>query len=478
MDKKWTPIEDQKLFQHIILNGGKNWKKISQGVGDKTENECRKRWSILSTIVKEEKNDNTWNRKDDQTLSKAIAQVSNDHFSVICKCFKEKNQELVRQKMNHYLFTVTELMKVFACVRDYDSLKVPQIKKEIKTADGKKSTMKYRSASVPLLDKSENKDSNSPFKILKDRSIKLNMQQFFDLIMQQKNIPLWSTEEYYTILEAYEKEKGNWKKICAIFVRYPYKDVKNHFYTLLKWAAYEYRYILDHQMKKFGQPDGKVELEADVKPFYIINPGTSSNPKMLKFIPIAKSLITVLALAEGKDPLTVSLPDNPLQHHISQIKNTVPFFCISSKEKIKKEESKCLETKQEQPENSNSNDLSNVHLDGIESHNLTDHSKDVIKMKKRCRKAAKAITSIVNKAEKALATKNSPKKPKSSITPSNPKPSTKEDQEMTDETQTLPPKPPSQTPQLQNRQKSALPPSTPPKKPLSKHISPEDLPIL
>jgi hypothetical protein len=43
-NRHWTPEEDDKLFELVRIHGAGNWAKISEAIGDRTDNQCYRRW--------------------------------------------------------------------------------------------------------------------------------------------------------------------------------------------------------------------------------------------------------------------------------------------------------------------------------------------------------------------------------------------------------------------------------------------------
>ena len=65
----WTEEEDKTLTAAVVANGGKNWKKISEGLSGRTDVQCLHRWQkvLKPGIVK-----GPWTEEEDRTLGALV----------------------------------------------------------------------------------------------------------------------------------------------------------------------------------------------------------------------------------------------------------------------------------------------------------------------------------------------------------------------------------------------------------------------
>eukprot|EP01031_Cornospumella_fuschlensis_P030420 gene30420-36755_t len=96
----WTPEEDEKLRQAVNDFGGRNWKKISEQIPDRTDVQCLHRWQkvLRPGLIK-----GPWSAEEDQTVIDLVAKLGVKSWSLIARQLRGRLGKQCRERWYNHL---------------------------------------------------------------------------------------------------------------------------------------------------------------------------------------------------------------------------------------------------------------------------------------------------------------------------------------------------------------------------------------
>lgn len=97
---KWSPNEDENLRQSYKVNQGKNWKKISDALPDRSETQCINRWQ---KVLNPDLHKGAWTKEEDDIVVQMVEKHGPKKWSVIASHLKGRIGKQCRERWHNHL---------------------------------------------------------------------------------------------------------------------------------------------------------------------------------------------------------------------------------------------------------------------------------------------------------------------------------------------------------------------------------------
>ena len=217
----WSVVEDDRLKEAVQIYGAKNWRKIAEHVGGRTEQQCHKRWNIVLNpeIIK-----GHWTREQDNQLIKAELKYGAGNWCKIAKHVQGRSNHQCLHRWRHLLksdlvrdikssWTIKEDTKLTYLVKEKGAKRWKQIASQLPGKKPKQCRERWHNHLNPNI----KKDS-------------------------------WSLQEEM-ILFIINRDHGNkWKELTSILECRSDNNIKNHWNSIMKS---KYQQIFDEIDRQF-----------------------------------------------------------------------------------------------------------------------------------------------------------------------------------------------------------------------------------
>ena len=152
--------------------------------------------------------------------------------------------------------------------------------------------------------KIETRTNNGYDKPNKKSKKKITREQFMELsgLWDESDQP-WTKIEDSQLFELHTALKNNWSGISKFIENRDADEIQQHFYSTLKWAAFEYKNDVDY---KTGVLSKQFKNQSSL---YLDDPLNASNEELEEFCPVAIFLLNLdVSTTQKKTPLVKNEP--------------------------------------------------------------------------------------------------------------------------------------------------------------------------
>ena len=354
--KDWSDQEIKLLLEGVKSLGDRQWEMVSRLVGTKTKSQWSNKWrKEMIPILASKKLDWKWKDEQDSNLLNLALEVLYKHKDKMRNDFSSFPKEEFDSKFGQIIKSVREAFnwKENSEMNPNKIWNKSDERKNICTNIQDKQQLQMNNSTKPIsLNKNLSKVKNSLVSNNLYWANMLSKHQFFNTALSVKDYKLWTKDLDKSLFILYIKNNGNFKKICECLQTTKLKEIEAHFFTTLRWIAYEYNKYLYENVKNLSAQDFTGNLSDEVCKYYISNPFAADKAELLKFIEIAckKLGINLNSINKKNRPSRIN-NENESHSQLTEQKN--PYFVGSKrseteKKRIRKENQKKLEILLEQ----------------------------------------------------------------------------------------------------------------------------------
>lgn len=247
---KWTKEEEERLVK-LVARRGRCWNAIGNILG-RTEGACYKKYfECVSDVSKR----GQWDPREEQELFKALFEGAESRARTLGR---SKNDVRVRLKR----WKKVLIREVFGGVDFEQEERKAEKKREVK-------------GDV----KGEVKGNG------KERMGKIKREEFCRVIGAEEE--KWGKEEDESIFRGYDWYGLDWESVSEGVPRRSPKEIKEHFFMTLKWAACEYKHDIDADKRSLSSKFPNQQI------YYIEQPLHTKEITLLPLVPVAKFLLGI-----------------------------------------------------------------------------------------------------------------------------------------------------------------------------------------
>ena len=334
----WSKEEDDKLL-FLYNKFGKNWDKIAQNFEGRSRKGIIERFYKIDPTIKSGK----WDDEENKHLCIWLFQNVEDRLNTSISEFNGRRKKDVLKRVDFIKGIVSKCMfpnsefiiKNEESKVSLKSLKVDTGKNKVsKRRENKRIAKEEQFEDEEDTDEFTNENINSDMNLRSGRKInddkmnniknnsikkesinvqretkkykKLSRDQFIELsgICNDSDQP-WSKVEDTQLFELYSALGNNWSGISKFIEGRNAADIEQHFYSTLKWAAFEYKNDVDYGVGVLSQQF------KNLPNLYVSSPMDAAADELEAVVPVAATLLNLDVSASSHKPL---VKNEPVEH--------------------------------------------------------------------------------------------------------------------------------------------------------------------